>query len=295
MSAIGQSRGEDAAARKSGPVTGRDPAQPLPPSRRWLTHTVLAAALLGVLAVALVSCGSLPRTVVAFPGIPGAEYIGDDDCSICHGDVTEHFATASHARLLALGDNALGSGCEVCHGPGSLHSEAGGGRDNILNPGRDPSICFNCHLDVRSRFFLRSRHPVLAGHNPGRGGMSCSDCHSPHAGSALPGGGGLSVLARNQDCLRCHEAQRGPFVFEHEAMREGCETCHDPHGSVNEKLLVARNATLCLRCHFQQPAGPGVILIGGQNHADFLSRGTCWTAGCHEAVHGSRVHSSLRY
>jgi hypothetical protein len=26
-----------------------------------------------------------------------------------------------------------------------------------------------------------------------------------------------------------------------------------------------------------------------------LSQGTCWTAGCHEAVHGSRVNSSLRF
>jgi hypothetical protein len=23
--------------------------------------------------------------------------------------------------------------------------------------------------------------------------------------------------------------------------------------------------------------------------------GTCWSAGCHEAVHGSQVSSSLRY
>jgi hypothetical protein len=26
-----------------------------------------------------------------------------------------------------------------------------------------------------------------------------------------------------------------------------------------------------------------------------VQQGTCWTAGCHEAVHGSRVNSSLRY
>jgi hypothetical protein len=26
-----------------------------------------------------------------------------------------------------------------------------------------------------------------------------------------------------------------------------------------------------------------------------IQQGTCWTAGCHEAVHGSRVDSSLRF
>jgi hypothetical protein len=36
-------------------------------------------------------------------------------------------------------------------------------------------------------------------------------------------------------------------------------------------------------------------LIGGFDHAGFVSRGTCWSAGCHEAVHGSQIGSSLRY
>ena len=39
----------------------------------------------------------------------------------------------------------------------------------------------------------------------------------------------------------------------------------------------------------------GEILIGGRDHAPFLSRGACWSAGCHEAVHGSHVNSSLRF
>jgi predicted CXXCH cytochrome family protein len=86
-------------------------------------------------------------------------------------------------------------------------------------------------------------------------------------------------------------------VFEHEAMREGCTACHSPHGTVNAKLLSVRDANLCLKCHFQQVQGNNV-LIGGSVHAggvNRLSQGTCWTAGCHEAVHGSRVNSSLRF
>ena len=61
--------------------------------------------------------------------------------------------------------------------------------------------------------------------------------------------------------------QFGPFVFEHEAVREGCTTCHNPHGSVNARLLVARNQTLCLRCHFQQQTANGDIYIGNFVHS----------------------------
>jgi hypothetical protein len=61
-------------------------------------------------------------------------------------------------------------------------------------------------------------------------------------------------------------------------------------------MLVARNANLCLRCHFQQQTPSGIV-IGGSNHgtASRLGRGTCWSAGCHEAVHGSQIGSSLRF
>ena len=39
-------------------------------------------------------------------------------------------------------------------------------------------------------------------------------------------------------CLKCHIDKRGPFVYEHAAVRiDGCETCHMPHGSMNAKLL----------------------------------------------------------
>ena len=122
--------------------------------------------------------------------------------------------------------------------------------------------------------------------------MSCTTCHSPHKGSIISGWG--SKLAQDDSCLRCHQAQRGPFVFEHEAVREGCQECHQPHGSVNAKLLTERDSNLCLKCHFQQVSG-GALLIGGADHTLRVRQGTCWTAGCHEAVHGSRVTSSLRF
>jgi predicted CXXCH cytochrome family protein len=123
--------------------------------------------------------------------------------------------------------------------------------------------------------------------------MSCIQCHPPHKGKAYAGGG-TALLSQAQMCFECHPAQRGPFPFEHEAMREGCPTCHAVHGSINAKHLTVRDSNLCLKCHFQQVKG-GVILIGNSNHTLRLRQGACWSAGCHEAVHGSRVNPSLRF
>jgi predicted CXXCH cytochrome family protein len=272
---------------------------------RWDRWLVLPAGAM-VLLLTVISCQSVHRAVVVLPDVPGAKYIGSKECEQCHDKLYRDFATADHARLIAAGPNALNAGCESCHGPCSLHSDSGGevkppyrfaaGRPSTTSydarllgdPARSvETACFNCHPDVRGQLGLPSHHPVPEGR------ISCTDCHSPHKGS-IHVGGGTSLLSENDTCLRCHAAQRGPYVFEHEAIREGCTICHKAHGSVNAKLLTVRDSNLCLKCHFQQPSG-GRLLIGGSDHTLRVQQGACWTAGCHEAVHGSRVTSSLRF
>lgn len=253
------------------------------------------------LTVILLSCSSFQtnRSILAPPAIPGAEFVGSEACETCHEPITRNFRTATHARLKAQGDNAKNIGCESCHGPGSLHVQSGGGPHTIINPRKSPDNCFQCHLEVRARFNLPHRHPVLENK------VSCVDCHNPHVGMAIKGGatnlqqslkgGGIAFLGGNETCFQCHKAQRGPFVFEHEAMRKGCVTCHSPHGSINQRMLTERNGTLCLKCHFQQQKSPGQIFIGDTDHTTFLPQGTCWSAGCHEAIHGSQTSAQLRY
>ena len=236
----------------------------------------------------LISCMTVQRTVMVPPQIPGAEFVGSETCAECHENVNKHFPGATHARLMAEGSNSMNIGCETCHGAASLHVESGGARHTIVNPDKSPEVCFSCHLDMKGRFNLPHSHPVMDAH------VTCTDCHNPHQGNAIIGGG-TALTAEIDTCTKCHIAQRGPFVFEHEAIREGCTTCHNPHGSVNDKLLTERNANLCLKCHFQEQVAPGVIVIGGRDHSSFLSRGTCWSAGCHEAIHGSHISSSLRF
>lgn len=114
--------------------------------------------------------------------------------------------------------------------------------------------------------------------------------------------GGLAMARLNESCTPCHRDQSRPFAFVHEALREGCVSCHQPHGSINAKMLVYRDNNLCLRCHAQvaSPFLPsGTVVIGSTIHAglglDRLVQGSCWSSGCHTAVHGSNIDPKLRF
>ncbi len=268
------------------------PSAPLRSARRFLQLHAQKIGVLGAagwLTVVLVSCAtSVTRTVDLPHSIPGASYVGSEACAQCHESINKHFGGSAHATLIARGPNAVNVGCESCHGPASVHVESGGAARTVIHPQRNPETCYECHAHLRGQFSLVDSHPVADGR------MSCSACHELHRGDAHRGGG-TQLLAQNDTCLQCHPAQRGPHVFEHEATREGCVSCHEPHGSVNQRMLSERGAILCLKCHFQRQTSPGRLAIGTIDHTPFLSRGTCWSAGCHEAVHGSQVSSSLRF
>jgi predicted CXXCH cytochrome family protein len=259
-------------------------------------RTWAAVILLGLSAgmvFFLISCSTTPTLVVAPLEIPGAHFVGNHACADCHADIVREFPASPHSRLHFENAAMPGeSGCESCHGPGSEHIRTGGTAKFIINPGKNPESCFQCHLDAQAEFNLPHHHPVIEGH------MSCVDCHDPHGGDIFKPAGGLAMALQNQSCAQCHQAQTRPFVFEHEALREGCTVCHSPHGSINEKLLLDNDPNLCLRCH-AQVQGPNVpagrIYIGNTDHTPFLQMGTCWTAGCHTAVHGSNVDPRLRY
>src|ERR1035437_2623483 len=92
---------------------------------KWKRLLAVAAGVGGLL-LAVLSCSTVNRAVVVLPDVPGTKYIGSKECEQCHDKLCRDFATADHARLIAEGPNALNAGCESCHGPGRLHSEAGG-------------------------------------------------------------------------------------------------------------------------------------------------------------------------
>ncbi len=74
----------------------------------------------------------------------------------------------------------------------------------------------------------------------------CAGCHERK-------GQGYAVGARKEAvCYRCHDRQDGGKNL-HGPLGSGeCTACHDPHGSMNAALTVARTETLCVTCHDQE-------------------------------------------
>lgn len=253
--------------------------------------TVMLVVIGGVL---LNSCTTEPLALTSAPEIAGAGFVGNRSCAECHTNISRVFAASPHARIYLRNQEAAGqTGCESCHGPGSLHVSSGGGLGKfIVNPGKNPAACFECHRTVEAEFHLPQHHPVLEKK------MNCVQCHDPHGRDIFKPAGGLALARPNEPCSECHRQQTRPFVFEHPALREGCTVCHTVHGSVNAKLLTQPDSNLCLRCH-AQVQGPSVatgqIYIGNVNHTSFIRMGSCWSSGCHTAVHGSNVDIRLRY
>lgn len=150
---------------------------------------------------------------------------------------------------------------------------------NSLLKESEPGLCFSCHGTIQAQFALPVHHRVPEGL------MKCTDCHNPH--------GSFNRASLNQvnweTCVKCHVEKRGPYLYEHPAVRvQGCVICHNPHGTVNRDLLLRREPRqLCLQCHtaFHDQAGVPHGRLG------FAPGGEC--VRCHVTVHGSNFDQFL--
>lgn len=244
-----------------------------------------------VLIASAAYCKDQPQgdTVAPPPEKGNAEYVGMDTCAMCHEKIAKDFKRSEHARLVTRSKEE-GQACETCHGPGSLHADAEGKANKkatIVNPGKKPEACYQCHLDKKASFSLQYHHPVPEGK------MSCTDCHDPHGEEPIKPNTIKSLPGKNRVCAKCHKEQTAAFVYEHEALREGCTVCHEVHGSINDKMVIERDSNLCLKCHAQE----GFItnsMIGDNAHTGRIQQGPCFSGGCHTAVHGSNYNDHLR-
>lgn len=152
------------------------------------------------------------------------------------------------------------------------------------------ALCSSCHASAWAAFQRPHSHALP------QGAMSCVDCHNPH-GTSRPFGLNSTARTTNSEpgCYKCHADKRGPFAFEHAPIRiEGCNACHENHGSANPKMLTrAEVSHLCLECH-SNPAGLsnrsgtlGTVPPGFHDLRTPVYR-NCTT--CHVRVHGSHVN-----
>jgi DmsE family decaheme c-type cytochrome len=203
-----------------------------------------------------------------------------DTCLRCHSQ------TLSRANIRRSEHTQEEVVCTNCH---SIHKST---TPKFLLVKKQSELCYTCHANVRAQFSMPFKHRVNEGF------MQCTDCHNPHGSNAPTWRmadrphNTEQAQANEEPCLKCHIDKRGPFVFEHAPVRiDGCETCHNPHGSVNAKLLKRPVVfTMCLECH----TGVGKFgPLGGipqpsstHNLADPRFQ-NCTT--CHVRIHGSNA------
>src|SRR5665213_999073 len=154
----------------------------------------------------------------------------DEKCLSCHASAHPNFDRSPHAKANV--------GCISCH---SVH--ASDAKAEHLLKASQPALCFQCHSDVKPQFGMPFHHRV------NEGAVNCTDCHDVHG---TFGNNNLrSTADQNAICTKCHMEKRGPFIYEHAAVKgEGCLACHTPHGSQNARLLnVPSINVLCAQCH----------------------------------------------
>ena len=190
----------------------------------------------------------------------------DATCLGCHAGSHPNFLRSPHAKA--------GVGCTSCH---SIH--AGDPEDKLLTASQ-PKLCYQCHTDVKPAFDMPFHHKV------NEGLVKCSDCHDVHG--TFGNNNIKSTADQNMICTKCHMENRGPFVYEHPAVKaEVCLGCHTPHGSQNARLLNVPNINqLCNQCH--SPVSASTMHSMNAGSAD---RPPCIT--CHTMIHGSNINPAF--
>jgi DmsE family decaheme c-type cytochrome len=206
-----------------------------------------------------------------------------DTCLDCHA---RDFGKANIRRSDHTFNGVVCTNCHSIHHSPTL---------KYLLAKKQSEVCYGCHVNVRADFAMPFKHRVNEGF------MQCTDCHNPH-GSFAPDWRMAQEprmvqqgLLNEEPCLKCHVDKRGPFLYEHPPLRiEGCERCHNPHGSTNAKLLRRPVVfTLCLECH------TGADNFGTRNNGitalssthNMLDPRYQKCTLCHVRIHGSNSDS----
>ncbi|BAR98137.1 decaheme cytochrome c MtrA [Blastochloris viridis] len=190
----------------------------------------------------------------------GRTYVGSKLCETCHAGLFDEFAETIMGRNIKSG-KATPQGkmeCESCHGPGSAHVNAGGGRgaghirsfrksDPRTSVADTNTVCLGCHEKGEQTYWRGSTHETRD--------VACTDCHTVMRKTTPRFQ--LAKTTVMDTCFQCHKDRRAQSLrTSHMPVREGkitCANCHNPHGSATEAML--REDTVndtCYTCHAEK-------------------------------------------
>jgi len=243
---------------------------------------VSRATVAGARILALAASAILLFTGNAFLAIQPAfaQAPGPEVCAGCHEVQVNTFRSHKHGVKGDARTPASAGGCVTCHGDGTEHVKAGGGRGvgGIKNPGgktmtaEDKSgLCLTCHKGRARTHWDGSQHK--------NNDIACTDCHKLHA----PADKVLSKKTQTEVCFTCHREQRADSLkISTHPIREGkvaCSDCHNPHGSSGPTALKKNTVVeTCHTCHAEK-RGPFLF-----EHQPVMENCTY----CH-APHGSNL------
>jgi DmsE family decaheme c-type cytochrome len=197
-----------------------------------------------------------------------ATYVGSEVCKACHAPAFEKFSQTMMGKIFLFNprNEREKQGCENCHGPGSNHVAAGGGKGvgGLITFGKDSPVpvkvqnetCLQCHQRGVQTYWEASPHA-------GRG-LACVTCHTlmektsdkqlAKVGEKTPF---FDRRAEIEVCGQCH-LQRNAQLYRssHMPLREGklvCTNCHNPHGTPNPSQLKQTSINEnCYTCHTER-------------------------------------------
>lgn len=209
---------------------------------------------------------------------PDKGYAGVEICTGCHENKLKGFEHSLHGKKTDPRTPAAQHACESCHGAAQAHAEGSAkhppnvfGPKSSLTPRQQNEACLQCHATSQ-------KHVHWQGSVHETRNVTCVSCHEIH-------GSNPRLLARptqTELCGKCHVRQKAETAMSfHHPIREGqmdCSDCHNPHGTVGDKLITTATVNeKCFQCHADK-RGPFVW-----NHAPAVEN----CLNCHNP-HGSR-------
>ena len=177
-------------------------------------------------------------------GFPSGKAV--DICIPCHTGKSAWFSRKEIHGPMIVG------GCTVCHNPHGSENRYFLWAEGSLE------LCLTCHSEKENLVKKDDHLPYVHDIIPRRG---CVICHDPHASDNLF----VLKMPINKLCVSCHNkmddigqghpVERHPVTRPKERRRPGrelsCTSCHDPHGSPHEYMLIEdpMEGQLCRVCH----------------------------------------------